>query len=367
MSITAHPDLFGPVQLGPLTLRNRIVMAPMTRSRTVAGGVPTPMTAEYYKQRASVGLIISEATNISPQGMGYAYTPGIFNEAQVAGWRLVTDAVHAAGGLIFNQLWHVGRMSHPSFQPGGALPVAPSAVTPRTQVFTENGFEPCVTPRALEREEIAGVIGQFRQAADAARSAGFDGVEILAGGGYLIDQFLKDKTNRRTDDYGGSIPNRARFMMEAVEAVVDAWSPDRVGIRISPIGTVGDIAESSPEALFAHVVRELNRVGVAYLNVMEGPTPGSRDGVSNFDYQVLRRIFNGLYIANNSYTLDMAIRALEENHTDLIAFGRPLISNPDLVQRFRTGAPLAIPDPATIYSGGAQGYTDYPALASAAE
>jgi N-ethylmaleimide reductase len=337
----------------------------MTRNRVGNEGVPGPMNAQYYAQRASAGLIFSEATNISPQGRGYALTPGIFNEAQVAGWCLVTDAVRAAGGLIFCQLWHAGRISHPSLQPGGALPVAPSAVKSEAQAFTEHGFEPCVTPRALERDEIPGVIEQYRRATDCARRAGFDGVEILGGGGYLVDQFLKDKTNLRTDDYGGSIPNRVRFMTEVVEAVVGAWSADRVGIKLATGNPVNDIADSNPEPLFFHVLEQLNFFNLGHLLVVEGETLGSREMTNGIDPQKLRRLFSGLYIANNSYDLEAALKARRETLADLVAFGRPFISNPDLVERLRIGAPLVEPDRTTFYGGAAHGHTDYPALPKA--
>jgi N-ethylmaleimide reductase len=359
----ASTDLFSSVKMGALMLKNRIAMAPLTRSRAPGpDGIPGPMNAQYYAQRASAGVIVSEATNISPQGRGYAYTPGIYSEEQVAGWKLVTDAVHAQGGKIVCQLWHVGRISHPSLQPGGVLPVAPSAIRPEGNAYTEHGFQPHVTPRALTLEEIPGVIDQYRHAADCARRAGFDGVEIHGANGYLIDQFLKDKTNRRTDLYGGSIENRVRFLREATAAVVESWSADRVGIRLSPISPANDIADSDPEPLFLHVVDELNRFNLAYLHVVEGATQGPREVPGGFDLQRLRRAFNGVYMANNGYDLEMAIRARAENLADIVAFGRLYIANPDLVERFETGAPLAKLDPATLYGGDAHGYTDYPAM-----
>jgi N-ethylmaleimide reductase len=359
----ASTDLFRPVKMGALMLKNRIAMAPLTRSRAPGpAGVPGPMNAQYYAQRASAGVIVSEATNISPQGRGYAYTPGIYSEDQVAGWKLVTDAVHAKGGKIVCQLWHVGRISHPSLQPGGALPVAPSAVRPEGNAYTEQGFQPHVTPRALTLEEIPGVIDQYRHATDCARRAGFDGVEIHGANGYLIDQFLKDKTNRRTDLYGGSIENRVRFLREATAAVVETWSADRVGIRLSPISPANDIADSDPEPLFLHVIEALNPFNLAYLHVVEGATQGPRDVPGGFDLQKLRRAFNGLYMANNGYDLEMATQARAENLADVIAFGRLYIANPDLVERFKTGAPLAKLDQATLYGGDAHGYTDYPAM-----
>jgi N-ethylmaleimide reductase len=361
----ASTDLFSPVKMGALTLKNRIAMAPLTRSRAGSAGIPGPMNAQYYAQRASAGLIVSEATNISPQGRGYAFTPGIYSEDQVAGWKLVTDAVHAKGGKILCQLWHVGRISHPSLQPDGALPVAPSAIKPEGDAYTEQGFEPFVTPRALTLEEIPGVIQQYRHATDCARRAGFDGVEIHGANGYLIDQFLRDKTNRRTDLYGGSIENRVRFLREVTSAVVDAWSADRVGVRLSPISPANDIADSDPETLFMHVVETLNRFDLAFLHVVEGATGGPRTQPPGFDLQALRRAFNGVYIANNGYDLELAVKARAETLADIIAFGRAYIANPDLVERFETGAPLAQLDPATLYGGDAHGYTDYPSMEDA--
>ncbi|MBU6493236.1 MAG: alkene reductase [Burkholderiales bacterium] len=359
-------DLFDPVQLGPITLRNRIVMAPLTRSRVGQGDAPGPMNAQYYAQRASAGLIVSEATNISQQGKGYAFTPGIYTEAQVAGWRLVTDAIHAKGGRIFCQLWHVGRISHPSLQADNALPVAPSAVTPNGKAFTETGFQPHVTPRALETAEIPGIVAQYRHAAECAKRAGFDGVEIRAANGYLLDQFLRDKTNLRTDAYGGSIENRARLVLEVTQAVVDVWGAERVGIRISPVSPANDIADSNPEPLFTYLVEQLNRFNLVYLHVVEGATGGPRTVEGGFDLQKLRRIFNGIYMANNGYDLPLAVQARTTNAADLIAFGRPFISNPDLVERLKTGGPLNPLDKSTLYGGDARGYIDYPSLAEAA-
>ncbi|MCB4820122.1 alkene reductase [Roseicella aerolata] len=354
-------NLFQPARLGPLTLPNRIVMAPLTRSRTGSRGIPGPMNAEYYAQRASAGLIIAEATQVSAQAQGYAYTPGIHDEAQVEGWKRVTDAVHAAGGRIVLQLWHVGRISHESLQPGGALPVAPSALRPAGQAFTEAGFQPHPTPRALETDEIPGIVADFRRAAENAQRAGFDGVEIHAANGYLIDQFLRDGTNLRTDRYGGSIENRARFLLEVTEAVTRVWGGERVGIRLSPVSPANDIADSDPQALFGHAVAQLDRFNPAYLHVVEGATGGARDHAP-FDFQALRRAFNGAYIANNGYDLALAEQALREGKADLIAFGRPFIANPDLVERLRIHAPLNLPDRDTLYGGDARGYTDYPAL-----
>ncbi|MBC7453835.1 MAG: alkene reductase [Massilia sp.] len=358
----AASDLFKPMQLGSLQLSNRIVMAPLTRSRAKEDDIPGDLTAEYYVQRAGAGLIISEATQISQQGKGYILTPGIYSAAQVAAWKKITDAVHAAGGAIFMQLWHVGRISHPSIQVDGALPVAPSAIKPEGQSYTSDGFVPMVTPRALETHEMASIVEQYRSAAHNAKAAGFDGVEIHAANGYLLDQFLRDKTNCRTDAYGGSIENRARLLLEVTAAVVEVWGGDRVGIRISPLSAFGDIADSNPLALFTYVVEQINSFHLAYLHAVEGDTGGAREVAGGFDQQILRRLFNGLYMANNGYDLNLALDARAGNTADLVAFGRPYIANPDLVERLRVVAPLNTPDAATMYGGGAGGYIDYPAL-----
>ncbi|MES2535243.1 MAG: alkene reductase [Pseudomonadota bacterium] len=360
---TPSTDLFEPFQFGPYLLSNRIVMAPLTRSRAQKGDIPSQFAAEYYEQRASAGLIIAEATQISPQGKGYAYTPGIYNDAQVEGWKTITAGVHDKGGRIFLQLWHVGRISHPALQPDGALPVAPSAIRPEGNAFTEEGFVPYVTPRALETSEIPGIIEQYRNAARHALAAGFDGVEVHAANGYLIDQFLRDSTNHRTDVYGGSLENRTRLLLEVTEAVVAIWGADRVGVRLSPISPANDIADSDPATLFTHVVGQLNRFGLLYLHLVEGATGGPRQVDNGFDLQILRRLFKGIYIANNGYDRDLAIKAREQGLADLIAFGRPFISNPDLVDRLQLAAPLNALDPATLYGGGAKGYVDYPVLA----
>ncbi|MCC7005611.1 MAG: alkene reductase [Ottowia sp.] len=366
--MTAHvfsstpSDLFSPVQLGALVLKNRIVMSPLTRSRAGSLGVPGQLNADYYAQRASAGLIITEATNISAQARGYAYTPGIYNEAQVAGWRQVTDAVHAQGGLIVCQLWHVGRISHPSLQPGGELPVAPSAIQPKAQAFTENGLQPIPTPHALSIDEIKSVLADYHHATQSARAAGFDGVEIHAANGYLIEQFLKDKTNQRTDMYGGSIENRCRFLLEVVDTVIRAWDAAHVGVRLSPLSTFNDISDSNSQALFCYAVEQLNRFELAYLEVVEGETGGARQLENGFDLQMLRRLFKGMYIANNGYDQRMAVEALQHHRADLVSFGRPFIANPDLVKRFQIDAPLQSLDPSTLYGGDGRGYTDYPAI-----
>jgi N-ethylmaleimide reductase len=359
----ARSDLFEPVQLGPYRLANRIVMAPLTRSRASEDGVPRPLMAEYYAQRASAGLIIAEGTNISPQARGYALTPGLFSPGQIEGWRAVTQAVHAQGGRIFPQLWHVGRVSHPSLQPGGVLPVAPSALCPQATSYTGRGFEPCLTPRALAADEIPEIIEHYRQAARNALAAGFDGVEIHAANGYLIEQFLRDSTNQRTDAYGGTPDKRARFLLEVAEAVAGVWGAERVGVRLSPLSPVnGAGLDSDPAATYGHVVRCLNRIGLAYIHVIEGVTQGPREVPGGFDLQTLRRSFSGSYIANNGYDLTLALDTRRRGRADLISFGRLFIANPDLVERFRRGAPLNEPDRATFFGGGAAGYTDYPRL-----
>lgn len=358
----ANSDLFKPMQLGTLTLANRIVMAPLTRTRAEPGGVQGEMNAEYYTQRASAGLIISEATQISQQGQGYAFTPGIYTKEQVKGWKLVTDAVHGKGGLIFAQLWHVGRISHPDLQADHQLPVAPSAIKPVGKAFTETGFKDFVTPRALELAEIPGIIEQYVHAARCAQEAGFDGIEIHGANGYLLEQFLSDKTNKRTDIYGGSIENRARLLLEVVAALTKVWPANRVAIRLSPVSHANDIDDSTPMETFSYVVKQLNHFGLAYLHCVEGETIGPRTIPADFSFSALRALFKGIYMANNGYDLEMALKAREENTADLICFGRPFIGNPDLVERLKTGAELVQAPKETWYGKGAHGYTDWPAL-----
>ncbi len=355
-------DLFTPLRLGPYELPNRIVMAPLTRNRAGPGNVPQVMTAEYYAQRASAGLIITEATQVSPQGVGYPNTPGIHHREQIDGWRRVTDAVHDRGGRIFLQLWHVGRISHPSLQPDGALPVAPSAIKPAGEAFTHKGPKPFVTPRALATDEIPGVIQQYRTAAINALEAGFDGVEIHAANGYLLDQFLRDGTNRRTDAYGGSLENRARLLLKVTEAVTGVWGAERVGVRISPVNSFNDMSDSHPELTFGYVTEQLNRFGPAYLHVVESAFGDSEQPAQGFDARKLRKIFNGAYIANSGYDRDRAAEALASGGADLVAFGAPFIANPDLPERFAMNATLNTPDQATFYGGDERGYTDYPFL-----
>jgi N-ethylmaleimide reductase len=354
--------ILSPVKLGPCDLPNRLVMAPLTRCRADSGGVPNALMVEYYRQRAGAGLIISEGAPVSPQGKGYPYTPGIYNDAQIQGWQAITSAVHERGGRIFLQLWHVGRISHPALQPDGALPVAPSALKPAGQVLTEQGLFDFVTPRALELAEISTIIEQFRHAADCARQAGFDGVEIHGANGYLLDQFLRDGTNRRTDAYGGATANRARLLLEVVEAVASVWGSDKVGVRLSPLQPFNDIRDSDPQATFGYVAEQLNRFNLAYLHITEmgKEAPGAAGPAFNLDE--LRPLYNGTYITNAGYTAETATAAIAENRADLVAFGKLFIANPDLPERFARNAPLNEPDADTFYQGGTQGYTDYPFL-----
>lgn len=355
--------LFQPYALGSLTLANRIVMGPLTRNRAGAGLVPGELAATYYAQRASAGLIITEATQVSAQAQGYQDTPGLYTAEQIAGWRKVTDAVHAKGGRIFVQLWHVGRVSHVDVQPGGVAPVAPSAIRAATKTFVNNGFADVSEPRALEIGELPGIVSDFRQAAANAIAAGFDGVEIHGANGYLLEQFIKDGANQRTDAYGGSIENRARLLLEVVTAVVEEIGTDRTGVRISPVSPANGISGSDPQPQYNYIAEQLSALGIIYLHIVEGATGGPRD-VAPFDYDALRTRFKQTYLANNGYNLEFATTALNEGKADLFAFGRPFISNPDLVERLQTGAPLAQLNPATLYGGGAAGYTDYPAAAS---
>ena len=353
--------LFSPIQLGPHTLSNRLVMAPMTRNRAGAGNVPQPMNAQYYAQRASAGLIITEATQVSPQGVGYPYTPGIHSAEQVSAWRLVTEAVHRQAGRIFLQLWHVGRISHPLLQPEGALPVAPSAIQPKGDAYTYEGLKPFVTPRALETSEIPDVIAQFRHGAQLALDAGFDGVEIHAANGYLLDQFLRDGTNRRTDSYGGPVENRARLLLETADAVAAIWRCERVGVRISPTNPFNDISDSDPARLFGYVAEQIGKLGLAYLHVVEADEHGKTTG-HTVDFHCLRKVFGGAYIANGGYDSTRAKASIEHGDADLVSFGRLFLANPDLPKRFARNASLNQPDPATFYGGTEAGYTDYPSL-----
>src|ERR1700739_773431 len=353
--------LFEPYKLGPITLPNRLVMAPLTRNRAVPGMVPSPLSVEYYGQRASAGLLITEASQVSQQGQGYQDTPGIYSKEQVKGWRKVTDRVHERGGRIFIQLWHVGRISHTSLQPGGGAPVAPSAIRAKGKTFVNGTFTDISEPRALDLSQIPGIIESFKRAAANANEAGFDGVEIHGANGYLLDQFAKDGANKRTDAYGGSIENRARLMLEVSKAVVAEIGAERPGIRISPVTPANDISDSAPQPLFDYIVDGLDALKLVYIHVIEGATGGPRD-IAPFDYASLRKRFKRAYIANNGYDFALAEKMLDADAADLIAFGKPFISNPDLVERLKKGAPLNEWDKATFYGGGAKGYTDYPTL-----
>lgn len=358
--MNAAVTVLSPIKLGPYTLPNRMAMAPLTRNRAGAGNVPQALNVEYYAQRSGAGLIITEATQVSPQGVGYPATPGIHSAAQVAGWRQVTDAVHAKGGRIFLQLWHVGRISHPSLQPSGALPVAPSALKPAGQAMTYEGPKDFVTPRALELAELPGIVGQYRSAAQNALTAGFDGVEIHGANGYLLDQFLRDGSNHRSDAYGGPVENRARLMLEATEAVCAVWGANRVGIRLSPLQPFNDMRDANPEVTFSYAVEQLSRFGLAYLHVTEMGKDASGAAGPSFDLIKLKHIWTGVYMTNGGYGLARANAALAAGAADMVAFGALFIANPDLPVRFAKGAPLNLPDQATFYGGGAHGYTDYP-------
>ncbi|BCL38717.1 alkene reductase [Nostoc sp. MS1] len=357
-------DLFSPVQLGSYTLPNRIVMAPMTRNRAGVGNVPTQLNATYYAQRATAGLIVTECTQVSPQGLGYPGTPGIHSPEQIDGWRLVTDAVHSAGGRIFLQLWHTGRISHPSLQPDGALPVAPSAIAPRGNTSTYTGSQPFVTPRALETEEIPGVIEQFRQGAKNALTAGFDGVEIHGAFGYIIDQFLQDGTNKRTDIYGGSIENRVRFLLEVTEAVCSVWGAERVGIKLSPSNTYNDVHDSDPEALFSYAIAALNTFGLGYLHLMEASPADIRHGGKSIPVSDFRPLYTGTLIANGGYDREKGDAAIANGVADLVSFGQLFLANPDLPERLRLNTSFNQPDRNTFYGGDEKGYTDYPFMQS---
>jgi len=360
MSHANFPLLLGSTRLGPLDLPNRVVMAPMTRNRANRALEPTASTATYYAQRASAGLIVTEATQVSAAAAGYPFTPGIYTEGQVAAWRRVTDAVHEQGGRIFVQLWHTGRIAHPINKPDGSQPVSASAVAPQGEIFTYEGMKPLGTPRALEVHEIAAIVQDFATAARNARAAGFDGVELHAANGYLIDQFLRDGTNRRTDQYGGSRENRARFLREIVEAVSEAIGADRLGVRISPSSAYNSMSDSDPEGLTTWVARMLDRYGIAYLHLVDLE---SSDGETPRRFTALARAaFGGPIVTNAGYTVEAAEQILAAGTADLVAFGVPLLANPDFVERVRLGAALNTADQATFYGGDDKGYLDYPFL-----
>ena len=355
-------DLFSAARFGAIELKNRVVMSSLTRSRAGAGNVPTDLVAEYYRQRASAGLILTEASPISPEAHGYTRTPGIHSAEQIAGWKKVTEAVHAASGKIVIQLWHVGRISHPDLQPGGALPVAPSAIKASGQVFTGQGMKDFVTPRALETAEIPGLIACYVQAAHNAMAAGFDGIEIHAGNGYLLDQFLRSSTNQRTDAYGGSKENRARLLLEVLAAICAAIGSDRVGVRLSPVTPFNDISDENPQATFEYVVEQLNAFNLAFLDVLQGTGGAPQEQWLAFDYDRLRSLYKGNLIRNNGYDFASGNQAVQSGGADAIAFGRLLLANPDLVERFRRGGPFNQPDYDKLYMGEELGYTDYPTL-----
>ena len=349
-----HPTLFDPLQVGDLQLPNRIIMSPLTRARAGETRIPNDLMAEYYKQRAGAGMILSEATTVTPMGLGYGNTPGIWSQEQVEGWRKITAAVHASGGRILLQLWHVGRISHPMFL-NGELPVAPSAIAADGYISLERPKKPYPTPRALELDEIPGIVEAFRQGAINAKAAGFDGVEIHGANGYLLDQFLQDGTNHRTDCYGGPIENRARLLLEVTDAAISVWGPGRVGMHLAPRSDFHDIKDSNPLATFTYVARELGKRKIAFICVREAVGPDSIE-------PVLKREFGGVTIANQSFTLQSATEILERGDADAVAFGALYIANPDLATRFALDAPLNEPNTSTFYADGSIGYTDYPFL-----
>lgn len=353
-------DLFSPVKLGSIALKNRMVMAPLTRSRAPKeSGVPQDLNVTYYAQRATAGLIITEATPISAMAHGYILLPGIYTDAQVAGWKKVTDAVHAAGGKIVLQLWHVGRISHPSLLPNGVLPVAPSAIKPAGKAFTYEGLVDFVEPRALDASELPAIVQEYVHATKCALEAGFDGVEIHAANGYLLDQFLRDGSNKRTDNYGGSLENRARLLMDVTKAVAGVAGADKVGVRISPVNPFNDMHDSDPQSLFNYVADSLSQFNLAYLHVVEGDVGGK---AQVFDFVALRKHFIGAYIANLAYDKARGNAAIASGHADCIAYGVPFLANPDLVARYKTNAQLNQADANTFYGGDEKGYTDYPFL-----
>jgi N-ethylmaleimide reductase len=355
--------LFEPYVLGNITISNRFVMAPLTRNRVGAGFAPGDLVAEYYAQRASAGLIISEGTQVSQQGQGYQDTPGIYTQAQIDSWRKVTGAVHARGGHIFLQIAHAGRVSHVELQPDGRAPAAPSAIWTPTKTFVNNTFVDVSAPRALELAEVPGIVADFRRAAANAVAAGFDGVEIHSAHGYLLDEFIRDGANTRTDGYGGSVEKRARLILEVTSAVAEEIGAERTGVRISPVSPVNEMWATDPQTQFNYVVEKLSALDIVYIHVIEGTTGGPRD-IPHFDYKALRCKFKNTYIANNGYDLELATTSLREGRADLFALGRPFIANPDLVARLQAGAPLTDFNPATLYGGDAAGYTDYPTAIS---
>lgn len=359
--MTSDINLFSPVKLGPYTLPNRMVMAPMTRLRALET-IPQPIMATYYAQRTSAGLIVTECTMVSPLSYGYMNCPGIYSPEQMAGWKQITDAVHTKGGKIFLQLWHCGRISHPSLL-GGELPVAPSAIAATGTLHTPEGKRPLETPRALETHEISEIVEQFRKGAENALAAGFDGVELHGAFGYLIDQFLQDGSNQRTDEYGGSIENRSRFLLEVVAAVASVWGADRVGIKLSPSNTFYGMYDSNPEATFSYVLNALNRFNLAYVHLMEPNEVdlATRD-VLNPVTPLFRPMYKGTLITNGGYDQEKGNAVLSSGNADLVSFGKLFLANPDLPKRFELNTPLNTPDPKTFYAPDEKGYTDYPPL-----
>ncbi|SFG47229.1 alkene reductase [Sulfitobacter dubius] len=358
--------LFTPFTAGEIVADNRLVMAPLTRNRADnETGEVSDMHVEYYRQRAGAGIIITEATQISPEGKGYFQTPGIHTEGQVAAWRKVTDAVHSEGGRIVIQLWHVGRISHTSLQPEGGKPVAPSAIAAGVKTFTANGFEDTSEPRALDLDEIPRLVADYAHAAEMAKKGGFDGVEVHGANGYLLDQFLKTGSNKRDDAYGGSVENRARLLFEVLDAVTKVWGGERVGLRLSPFSPANGIEDANPQETFEYVVEGLNRYNLSYLHLVEGATGGSRELDEGESIAALRRLFKGPYMANNGYDREMALEAVANDKADLIAVGRPFIANPDLPRRWQMNGPLNKGDTDTYYGGGREGFTDYPTLEQA--
>ena len=353
-------NLLSPITIGPNILRNRMVMAPLTRNRAGDGNVPQAMNVKYYRQRASAGLIISEATQVSAEGVGYPATPGIHSPEQVAGWKEVTRAVHDEDGLIYLQLWYCGRISHPDLLPNNQQPVSASAIRAQGDAVTFEGMKPFVEPRALETDELPGIVDQYRKAAINAKEAGFDGVEVHAANGYLLDQFLRDGTNQRQDNYGGSLENRTRLLLEVIDAVTGIWEPSQLGVRISPDNSFNDIHDSDPQTLFNYVAEVLNLKQLGYLHVVEGGFMGEHE----VDYDQIRQRFTGKYMANLGYDREKAETAIASGHADLVSFGTLFLANPDLVARFRAGAELNTPDQDTFYGGDEHGYTDYPFMDS---
>jgi len=359
MSSGTH-NLFSPIIIGPNTLRNRIMMAPLTRNRAGEGNVPHDMNVKYYRQQASAGLIITEATQVSADGVGYPATPGIHSPEQIAGWKEVTRAVHDEDGLIFLQLWYCGRISHPDLLPNNQQPVSASAIRAEGEAVTFEGMKPFVEPRALETDEFPGIIDQYRKAAINAKEAGFDGVEVHSANGYLLDQFLRDGTNQRQDNYGGSLENRVRLLLEVVDAVAEIWDPSQIGVRISPDNSFNDMHDSDPQALFNFVAEVLSMKQIGYLHVVEGGFMGEHD----VDYDQIRQLFHGNYMANLGYDQEKAEAAITSGHADLVSFGSLFLANPDLVPRFKAGAELNTPDQETFYGGDEHGYTDYPFMSA---